>query len=105
MQSGGQEPVPKQLFGSLIYSVGHLVQPLTAKLRHSRSQFRNIEGREDVTGQSVSHLLQTLNLQLRKRLVRASNVTSHEPNCALFHPWLPPMDYLELSFYTELLVN
>lgn len=27
-----QDPVPKQLFGRLIYSAGHLVQPLTAKL-------------------------------------------------------------------------
>lgn len=49
IQSGGQDPVPKQLFGSLIYSMGHLVQPLTAKLQHSQSQFRNIEGREDAS--------------------------------------------------------
>lgn len=47
IQSGGQDPVPKQLFGSWIYSTGHLVQPLTAKLRHSQSQFRNVKGRED----------------------------------------------------------
>lgn len=25
IQSGGQDPVPQQLFGSLIYSAGHLV--------------------------------------------------------------------------------
>lgn len=47
IQSGGQDPVPKQLFGSLIYSTGHLVQPLTAKLRRSQSQFWNSEGSEE----------------------------------------------------------
>lgn len=47
IQSGGQDPVPKQLFGSLIYSVSHLVQPLTAKLRRSQSQFWSGEESED----------------------------------------------------------
>lgn len=47
IQAGGQDPVPKQLFGSLSYSTGHLVQPLTAKLQQTQSQFRNMEGRED----------------------------------------------------------
>lgn len=59
----------------------------------------------NVTRQSLSHLLWTLNLQLRKRLIRVLNVTSHGPNCALFHPWLLPVNYLELSFYAEPLVN
>lgn len=45
VQSGGQDPVPKQLFGGLIYSTGHLVQPLRTLLRHSQSPFKNIKGR------------------------------------------------------------
>lgn len=34
VQSGGQDPVPKQLFSSLIYSTGHLVRPLNKATAH-----------------------------------------------------------------------
>lgn len=48
VQSGGQDPVPKQLFSSLIYSTGHLVHPLTTQLQHTQTQFtRTSGGKED----------------------------------------------------------
>lgn len=38
VQSGGQDPVPKQLFSSLIYSTGHLVHQLTTKQQFGKHQ-------------------------------------------------------------------
>lgn len=46
-EAGGQDPAPERLFGSLIYSAGHLVQALTAKLQQTRSHFGDAAGRED----------------------------------------------------------
>ena len=77
VQSGGQDPVPKQLFSSLIYSMGHLVLPLTAQLQHTPTQFTKHQGQERwITGSIWSGGLFsppccipiTLNLQLGEKM-------------------------------------
>lgn len=76
IQSGGQDPVPKQLFSSLIYSTGHLVHPLTTTLQQTQTQFPKHQGKgrwiigSIWSGSLLSPLcsvLITLNLQLRKQ--------------------------------------
>lgn len=47
VQSGGQDLVPKQLFGSLIYSTGHLVQHLQHSYSTPKPNSQHIRGRED----------------------------------------------------------
>lgn len=77
IQSGGQDPVPKQLFSSLIYSMGHLVHTVTTKREHTQTQFPKHQGKgrwimgSIWSGSLLSPLCSvhiTLNLQLRKKI-------------------------------------
>lgn len=98
IQSGGQDPVPKQLFGSLIYSMGHLVHTVTTKRQHTQTQFPKHQGKgrwiigSIWSGSPLSPLctvLITLNLQLRKKKWSLKCYMwwpRHEPHCAFIHP-------------------
>lgn len=112
IQSGGAGPRPQAVVWQVDLQRGSpcpatyskASAALKANSGTAEGKRRRISGL-DVTRRSGSHLLSTLNLQLRKCLIRVLNVTSRGPNCALFHPWLPPVNYLELSFHAEPGVN
>lgn len=108
IQSGGAGPRPQAVVWQVDLQRGSPCPTTYSKASaalKANSGTAETNQRPDVTRRSGSHLLSTLNLQLRKCLIRVLNVTSHGPNCALFHPWLPPVNYLELSFHAEPGVN
>lgn len=114
VQSGGPDPVPKQLFSSLIYSTGHLVHPLTTNQQHIQTQFTKHQGKGRwIIGSIWSgglpsplcSVLITLNLQFRKKCLKClMEELRHEPNAVFIHPWVLQLHYSQLSLYAETLL-